>query len=86
MIEYTLISSILDKICEMTTKPCNCPRYDILVTPLLTFAWNQNMGNIMEKNNWQNRWMGNLVMGECEHKQRKSCNIETNCKHFERRY
>jgi hypothetical protein len=28
-IEYTLISSILDRICEMTTKPWEYPRNDI---------------------------------------------------------
>jgi hypothetical protein len=27
-IEYTLISSILDRICEMTTKPWEYPRSD----------------------------------------------------------
>jgi hypothetical protein len=26
MIEYMLFSSILDRICEMKTKPCECPR------------------------------------------------------------
>jgi hypothetical protein len=39
------------------------------------------MGKRMKKNSWQNRWMGSLVMGECKDKQRKSCNIKTNCKH-----
>jgi hypothetical protein len=34
MIEYTLISSILDKICEMTTKPWECQRNDIWLLPL----------------------------------------------------
>jgi hypothetical protein len=29
MIEYTLISSILNRICEMTTKPWEYPRNDI---------------------------------------------------------
>jgi hypothetical protein len=24
------------------------------------------MGNIMEKNNCQNRWMGGMAMGECK--------------------
>ncbi len=57
-----------------------------LVAPPLAFARNQNMGNIMEKNNWQNKWMGNLVMGECKDKQRKSCNTKTNCKQFGGRY
>ncbi len=40
----------------------------------------------MEKNNWQNIWMGSLVMGKWEDEQWKSCNIKTNCKHSKRRY
>jgi hypothetical protein len=39
------------------------------------------MGKKMEKKNWQNVWMGGLVMGECKDRQRKSCNTKTNCKH-----
>ncbi len=35
----------------------------------------------MEKNNWQNRWIGGLAMGECKDRQRKFYIIETNCKH-----
>jgi hypothetical protein len=35
-----------------------------LVVPPSTFARNQNMGNRMEKNNWQNKWMGSVAMGE----------------------
>jgi hypothetical protein len=34
MIEYTLILSILDRICEMTTKPWGCQRDDIRLLPL----------------------------------------------------
>jgi hypothetical protein len=34
MIEYTLISSILDRICEMTTKPWEYPRDDTRLLPL----------------------------------------------------
>jgi hypothetical protein len=34
IIEYTLISNILDKIYEMTTKPWECPRDDIQLLPL----------------------------------------------------
>jgi hypothetical protein len=34
VIEYTLISSILDRICEMTIKPCECPRDDTWLLPL----------------------------------------------------
>jgi hypothetical protein len=55
MIEYTLISSMLNGICDMTTKPSECPRDKHSVTPLVPFVGNQNMGNIMEKNNCQNR-------------------------------
>ncbi len=33
-IEYTLILNILDRICEMTTKPCKCPRNDTWLLPL----------------------------------------------------
>jgi hypothetical protein len=34
MIEYTLISNILDIICEMITKPWEYPRDDIRLLPL----------------------------------------------------
>jgi hypothetical protein len=34
MIEYTLISSILDRICEMTTKPFEYPRDLTSLDPL----------------------------------------------------
>ncbi len=30
--------------------------------------------------------MGNVAMGECKDRQRKSCVTKTNCKHFERGY
>jgi len=33
MIDYTLISSLLDKICEMTTKPCECQKDDNWLFP-----------------------------------------------------
>jgi hypothetical protein len=55
MIEYTLISSILDKICEMTTKPWEYPRDKHSITPPLPFVGNQNMGNKMANNNCQNK-------------------------------
>jgi hypothetical protein len=51
MIEYTLISSILDKICEMTTKPWEYPRDDTWLLPPPTLVGNWNMGNIMEESN-----------------------------------
>ncbi len=51
------------------------------ITPPPIVAGNYNMGNRMEKKNWQNIWMGGLMMGECEDRQRKSCIIETNYKH-----
>jgi hypothetical protein len=34
MIEYTLISSILERICEITTKPWECQRDDSWLFPL----------------------------------------------------
>jgi hypothetical protein len=33
MIEYTLISSIFERICEMTTKPWECQRDDSWLLP-----------------------------------------------------
>jgi hypothetical protein len=35
----------------------------------------------MEKVNWQNNWMGSMVMGECENWQRKSYIVQKKCKH-----
>jgi hypothetical protein len=61
-----------------------------LVTPPLTFVGNYNMGNIMEKGNWENiwlvphvvgSWMSNMAMGKWKDKQIKSCITKTNCKH-----
>jgi hypothetical protein len=40
MIEYTLISSILNRICEMTTKPLKHPRDPTWLNPLKKFAKN----------------------------------------------
>jgi hypothetical protein len=34
MIEYTLISGILNKICKMTTKPLEYPKNSTLLDPL----------------------------------------------------
>jgi hypothetical protein len=34
MIEYTLISNILNTICEMTTKPWECPKDETQLLPL----------------------------------------------------
>jgi hypothetical protein len=30
--------------------------------------------------------MGGMAMGKCEDRQKKSCNIEKNCKHFKGGY
>jgi hypothetical protein len=57
MIEYTLISSILDRIGEMIKTPLEYPRYSHLVEPPQVVAKNQNMGIIMEKTiNKTNEW------------------------------
>jgi len=53
MIEYTLISKILEKICEMSTNPWECERDDnwlLLFHHLLELEH----GGKMEKNNKQN--------------------------------
>jgi hypothetical protein len=52
----------------------------------LAFTQNQNMDNRMEKGNWQNKWMGGIVMGKCKNRQRKSFHTQTNCKHFQGGY
>ncbi len=57
-----------------------------LTNPPSTFVRNHNMGDIMEKGNWQNKWMGDMVMGKCQDRQRKFCIIETNYKHFQGGY
>jgi hypothetical protein len=51
MIEYTLVSSILDKICEMIKNPLEYPKNDTQLVPSRAFARNQNMGNKMEEAN-----------------------------------
>ncbi len=66
MIEYTLISSILERICEMTTKPCECQRDDSQLLPLQHLLeirtwgkeWKITIDKIDEWADWQ--------MGECE--------------------
>ncbi len=83
MIEYTLISNIL---VWNDNKTLGMSKRWHSVTPLPAFARNHNMGNIMEKNNWQNKWMGGLAMGKCKNGQRKFCITKTNCKHFEGGY
>ncbi len=47
MIEYTLISSILDRICEMTTKPWEYPKDDIQLLPLQ---------HLLESRTWGIEW------------------------------
>jgi len=40
------------------------------------------MGNIKEKGHRQNKLMGNMVMGKCKYKQKKSHIDQTGYKHF----
>jgi hypothetical protein len=47
MIEYTLISSILNRICEMTTKLLEYPRDPTLLGPLK---------NLLEIRTWGTKW------------------------------
>ncbi len=62
------------------------PKDDNQLVPSEAFARNQNMGNRMEEGNWQNTWMGDMAMGECQDRQRKACIVQTNYKHFQGKY
>jgi len=44
------------------------------------------MGKKMEKENWQNNWMGGMVMNKCKNLQRKSYIVQRNYKHTEGKY
>jgi hypothetical protein len=56
MIEYTLISSILERICEMSTNPWECQRDDnwlLLFQHLLeTRTWGKEWKKIDKTNEW----------------------------------
>jgi hypothetical protein len=41
------------------------------------------MMNKMEKENWENKWMGGMAMGKSKYKFKKSYIAQTNYKHFE---
>jgi hypothetical protein len=86
MIKYTLISNILNRTCEMTKKTIDTSKRWYQIRPPPVFAQNRNMGNIMEKSNWQIRWMGNMVMGKCESRLQKYFHTQTNCKGFQGGY
>ncbi len=47
MIEYTLILSILNRICKMTTKPWECPRNDTQLLPLQ---------HLLKIGTWRTKW------------------------------
>jgi hypothetical protein len=47
IIEYVLISNILDRICEMTKKPSEYPRDDTKLDPL----W-----HLLELKTWGTKW------------------------------
>ncbi len=57
MVEYTLISSILNKICEMTKKKLEYPRNDTILDPLQHFSKSKHgelgMKRVIDKiNEW----------------------------------
>ncbi len=56
------------------------------VKPPKEFARNQNMGNKLGKENWQNNWMGNMAMGKWKSWQIKSCIAQRNYKRIEGGY
>jgi hypothetical protein len=55
--------------------------HSVTLPPAFVGNQNMNMGNKMEKRNWQNRWMGGMAMGKCKNRQIKSCITKTNYKH-----
>jgi hypothetical protein len=57
-----------------------------LTSPPLAFAKNQNMGDKIEKGNWQNEWMGDMTMGKCQDWHKNSYIVEMNYKHFQGRH
>jgi hypothetical protein len=81
MIEYTLISSVVNRICEMTTKPCEYPRDDTHLPHLqhlLGFrtwgiTWKKTIDKIDEWVTW--RWANAKI------DKKKSYIIETKYKH-----
>jgi hypothetical protein len=60
MIKCTLISSILDRICEMTTKPWEYPRYDNWLLPfqhlLHIITWGIKWKRLIDKTNEWALW------------------------------
>jgi len=77
IVEYTLISSILDRICEMTTKPWEYLKDDTCLLPLQ---------HLLEIITWGTKWKtkhmnGHMAMGKCKDGQKKSCITKTNCKY-----
>jgi hypothetical protein len=75
MIEYMLISSILDKICKMIKKPLEDPRDNTKLNPFK---------HLFEIRTWGTyRRMGGMVMGKCKDGQRESFYNETKFEHFQ---
>jgi hypothetical protein len=72
MIEYALISSILNIICDMTKKSLEYPRDDTRLIPLQhllkSITWGTKWKREIEKTN---EW----AMGKCQDRQRKFCII-----------
>jgi hypothetical protein len=78
MIEYTLISNILDRICKMTTKPLECPRDPARLNPLKNLLkirtwgtkWRRQIDKTIEWVAWQ--WVNVKINKE---------SLALNCKH-----
>jgi hypothetical protein len=87
MIEYTLISIILNKICEMTKKIVRISKRWYQTRPPLAFARNKTWGTkwkrVIDKTDewvaW--RWANAKI-----DRQRKHFIIQTNSKHFQGKY
>jgi hypothetical protein len=81
MIEYTLISSKLNRICEMTTKPLEYPRDPTLLYPLKNLLeiriwgieWKRKINKTTEWVAWQ--WANAKIDKECLALLKKFVNI-----------
>ncbi len=82
MIEYMLISNILERICKMTKQPLEYPRDNTKLDPFMHLLKIRTWGTKW-KSNWQNSGMGGMEMGKCEDGQRKFLHSDTKFEHLQ---
>jgi hypothetical protein len=66
MIEYTLISSVRDKMCDMTKKPLEYPKNDTQLVPpprhlIKTKTWGIDWKNAIDKINEWMEWIWTML-------------------------